>query len=220
MSFAYHGNWCGPGWSAGQWKDAADLTEEDINVEAVDALDQACKNHDINIRLGNPDAHHIFYRETSDLGVSAAFARWMIEGFGPSTEAYLRGNENQPYEISTWFEPENRRRRRNVHARNENRERFMNAFDFGGNEADISQEYEEEKENDVWIDDDFITPDRMASQPTNISPNDQIISVENLPANSQVERPLNPDLSLQEWAEIMSNKRQRTGTSFYNLPPW
>jgi len=249
MSFAYHGNWCGPGWTARQWKDAKDLTEEDYNVEAIDALDQACKNHDIAIARGDPDAHHTFYRETADLGVSATFARWMIGGFGPPTEAYLRGNEGQPYEISEWYAPENRRRRKT--RRNIARDEFMQAFNRTGYEGDTSQqisesedEYEETKTNEQWVEENFpmsqsllsifqsyVTPDRTASQETiGISPDGEIISVENLPDNPQVQRPINPDFSLNEWrslnefGEMLMNtpaqntrsKRQRK--SFYILP--
>lgn len=49
MRIRGHGNWCGPGWTAGQYKDAANLTDEDRQVEAIDALDQACKEHDIGL---------------------------------------------------------------------------------------------------------------------------------------------------------------------------
>lgn len=50
MSFAYHGNYCGPGWSAGQYKDAKDLTQQDFDrVPAIDTLDEICKAHDYDI---------------------------------------------------------------------------------------------------------------------------------------------------------------------------
>ena len=45
----YHGNWCGPNWTAGQYKPTSDLTLSDRSVPAVDALDQACKDHDIDL---------------------------------------------------------------------------------------------------------------------------------------------------------------------------
>jgi hypothetical protein len=43
----FHGNWCGPGWTAGKFKNAEDMTFEDLTVPAIDAFDQVCKDHDI-----------------------------------------------------------------------------------------------------------------------------------------------------------------------------
>lgn len=61
-----YGNWCGPGWSAGKRKDAKDLTPEDMKVPAVNKLDQACKNHDINIfnAKNDDDIDKQFYEDT------------------------------------------------------------------------------------------------------------------------------------------------------------
>ena len=44
-----HGKWCGPGWTAGQSKDAAMMTPEDYLVKCTDKLDCACKQHDIDV---------------------------------------------------------------------------------------------------------------------------------------------------------------------------
>ena len=44
-----HGNWCGPGWTAGQAKDAAMMTPGDYQVKCKDKLDCACKVHDIDV---------------------------------------------------------------------------------------------------------------------------------------------------------------------------
>lgn len=41
MSIAYHGNYCGPGWSAGAYQKSVVS-----DVAAVDAFDQSCKEHD------------------------------------------------------------------------------------------------------------------------------------------------------------------------------
>lgn len=89
MAFAYHGNWCGPGWSAGKWKDAVDLTEEEFMVPAKDKLDEACKNHDINIALGNPRANEIFLKETAKLGYKAKLARTLVDKLGPGPELII-----------------------------------------------------------------------------------------------------------------------------------
>jgi len=64
-----YGNWCGPNWSAGQNKAAKDLHGKDFKVKALNKQDQACKNHDINIRFAKNDldiknANEQFYRES------------------------------------------------------------------------------------------------------------------------------------------------------------
>ena len=45
----FHGNWAGPGWTAGQYKSTGFLTDEDRNVPAIDGLDAAAKQHDIDL---------------------------------------------------------------------------------------------------------------------------------------------------------------------------
>ena len=93
MSFAAHGNWCGPGWSARQWKDAKDLTEEDKLVPAVDELDQACKEHDIGIAEGDPDAHNKFYEKATKAGYFGLTLAQFVKIGGPPLQNYLRGGE-------------------------------------------------------------------------------------------------------------------------------
>jgi hypothetical protein len=93
MSFRAHGNWCGPGWSAGQWKDAKDLTEEDKQVEAIDALDQACKEHDIGIAEGDPLANQKFYTKAAQAGWYGLTMAQLVRIGGPSLQNYLRGSD-------------------------------------------------------------------------------------------------------------------------------
>lgn len=96
MSFAAHGKWCGPGWSAGKWKDAKDLTEEDKLVPAEDALDQACKNHDIAIAEGDPNANPNFYEEAAAAGWFGKVAATAVAIGGPPSHSYLRGEKKMP----------------------------------------------------------------------------------------------------------------------------
>ncbi|MEY3496874.1 MAG: hypothetical protein RJA80_1097 [Actinomycetota bacterium] len=93
MSFAAHGNWCGPGWSAKQYKNAEDLTEEDKQVPAVDALDQACKEHDIGIAEGDPEANAKFYEKAAAAGYYGLTLAQFVKIGGPSLQNYLRGGE-------------------------------------------------------------------------------------------------------------------------------
>jgi hypothetical protein len=46
MSYAYHGNYCGPGWSAGQYQ-----TSQVSEVQAIDEFDETCKQHDASYAL-------------------------------------------------------------------------------------------------------------------------------------------------------------------------
>jgi len=93
MSFRAHGKWCGPGWSAGQWKDAKDLTEEDKKVEAIDELDQACKEHDIGIAEGDPEANDKFVEKVSQLGFKGAAFGALVKWLGPSTQSILQNKK-------------------------------------------------------------------------------------------------------------------------------
>lgn len=93
MSFRAHGKWCGPGWSAGQWKDAKDLTEEDKQVPADDELDQACKEHDIGIAEGDPKAHEKFYKKAAAAGWFGLTLAQFVKIAGPPLQNYLRGGQ-------------------------------------------------------------------------------------------------------------------------------
>jgi hypothetical protein len=82
-----YGNWCGPGWSAGQYKDAKELTAEDYDIPAVDALDQACKDHDIMLQQHPEDAEEInnyFYEQVKSLGVTGYLFGLAVLKFGPT----------------------------------------------------------------------------------------------------------------------------------------
>ena len=86
----FHGNWCGPNWTAGQRKSARLVTKKDRNVPAVDELDQCCKTHDLNIADKNPDANEIFIKQTEGLGIKAQIASKLVGAFGPSRDEILQ----------------------------------------------------------------------------------------------------------------------------------
>lgn len=90
-----YGNWCGPGWSAGQWKDAKDLTKEDLQVPAVDALDMECKIHDTLLHDYPDQADAInkrFQDKASETGlIGKAFGLAVkVGGPSPSMRPYDR----------------------------------------------------------------------------------------------------------------------------------
>lgn len=97
MAFAFHGNWCGPGWTAGKHINAQDMTVEDMNVEAVDELDAICKAHDIALWQGDdPDiANREFMTAMKEIAQSgsslskrakAGLMYYAVGNFGPRRE--------------------------------------------------------------------------------------------------------------------------------------
>lgn len=50
MSFKYHGNWCGPGWSDGRW-----IPSTTGFAPAVDEFDESCRQHDFALVGGARD---------------------------------------------------------------------------------------------------------------------------------------------------------------------
>lgn len=84
-----YGNWCGPGWTAGQYKDASELTDEDRLVPAIDALDQACKEHDIALHDFPEEADTIneqFVKTVSSMGIRGRLFGLAVGLLGPSPD--------------------------------------------------------------------------------------------------------------------------------------
>ncbi len=152
MSFAAHGNWCGPGWSAGQWKDAKDLTEEDKKYPAKDALDQACKNHDIRIAEGDPEANEKFEQEAGALGYKGAAFAALVRWLGPSSQSILQNRRQMPANTRS-----NKKRKSSpIQIRQENPKRVVAENEDDDLEAGLAfvggvqdQLEEEKQDNDV-----------------------------------------------------------------------
>jgi hypothetical protein len=94
MSIAGHGNWCGPGWSAGQKKDAKDLTDEDLDVPAVDQLDADCKAHDIRLRNAETEedvelANLEFIANAKTRGYKGWVFAELVDWFGPKGMSFF-----------------------------------------------------------------------------------------------------------------------------------
>lgn len=82
-----YGNWCGPGWTAGQYKDASELTEDDRDVPAIDELDAHCKTHDILLHDYPEYADEInaeFIKHVQNLGITGALFALAVQVGGPS----------------------------------------------------------------------------------------------------------------------------------------
>lgn len=181
MSFAAHGNWCGPGWSARQWKDAKDLTEEDKKVEAVDALDQACKNHDIRIAEGDPEANEKFAEEAGALGIKGAAFAALVKWLGPSSQSILQNREQMiPTRIRTNkkrkvpYEVKRKANLRTSEAEANIKEALQQQQDDADIEAAEDVEITEailDAQGDVpaMVSSNFVTPDRPVPTEPNLS---------------------------------------------------
>lgn len=110
----YHGNWCGPNWTAGQDKPASELTLADRRVPAIDGLDDCCKRHDIGIHDAQTaeeisEVNARFMEEASEFGYKGRAAAALVGLFGPSQpnptpsatmpSKRLRGNSDDPEEL-------------------------------------------------------------------------------------------------------------------------
>lgn len=94
-----YGNWCGPGWTAGQYKDAKDLTDEDRNVPAIDELDAHCKTHDILLHDYPEYADEInqeFVNQVKGIGVTGALFALAVSVAGPPPVYNLQETDNMP----------------------------------------------------------------------------------------------------------------------------
>lgn len=86
MSIAFHGNYCGPGWSAGAYQSSVVS-----DVEATDAFDQTCKEHDAVYAMGGDllaaDAKFAYDNITS-MNPKAAIAGLAVGSQGLLRAAY------------------------------------------------------------------------------------------------------------------------------------
>lgn len=71
----YHGNWCGPGWSAGKFQDSVD---EDY--PAIDEFDETCKTHDRAYARGEDlkAADMAFYEANVGKGIKRTAAAYAV----------------------------------------------------------------------------------------------------------------------------------------------
>lgn len=94
MSFRLHGNYCGPGWSAGAWQDSVVS-----DVPAMDAFDQTCRDHDAayatNVDRADADARFAYDNITSldPIRVGAGLGVG-IQGIARRIGLLSRGREN------------------------------------------------------------------------------------------------------------------------------
>jgi hypothetical protein len=108
MSIAYHGNYCGPGWSAGAYQ-----TSVVSDVAATDAFDATCKEHDATYALGGDllaaDAKFAFTNITS-LNPKAMLAGLAVGSQALGRAAYrgvvgsgdYRDNSSKKSNIPSW----------------------------------------------------------------------------------------------------------------------
>lgn len=115
-SYKYHGNWCGPGWTAGKRKDASDVTPKERSVPAISPLDQACKEHDIGLADAKTteDVQRVnekFVSDASKTGLKGKVAAKAVEWFGPSQPSKRKGDVlmNDHVKAGKFFTPPKRK---------------------------------------------------------------------------------------------------------------
>lgn len=81
IAFAYEGDWCGPGWSDGEWQDSVVGF-----ATARSELDQACKDHDCAIARGDSkdEANREFVQSAWSMGYSGMIAALAVNFAGPT----------------------------------------------------------------------------------------------------------------------------------------
>jgi len=85
-----HGNWCGAGWTAKQYKSSKDLTPADYNVPALGEFDESCKIHDIMLFEAKNDeevklANKLFHEANVGKSIFRTAAAVAVRQFGPKT---------------------------------------------------------------------------------------------------------------------------------------
>lgn len=83
----YHGNYCGPGWSAGQFRDSVAYS----NVQPVDDFDKSCRDHDRSYALNGDvkQADYEFYGANIGKGLKRSLAAIAV-----GTQGYFRSSKN------------------------------------------------------------------------------------------------------------------------------
>lgn len=83
MSFKLHGNYCGPGWSAGKWQQSVDK-----GPPPIDAVDWACARHDAAYARGEDlaEADFRFARDT----IASTTPLGIVSGLGVGAQGVLR----------------------------------------------------------------------------------------------------------------------------------
>lgn len=163
-----HGNWCGPNWTAGQYKPTSKLSKNDRTVPAIDALDQACKEHDIELYDNPEKANEInskFINTVKSMGVKGKlFALAVgIAGPSPSVANMPTGRTLMPSSLRENLEEPPKKKKKLKLDVLENKE--------GSLSLDIREEV-----SDTPTINDFTTPVRKKRTADKISPEDNVRS--------------------------------------------
>lgn len=168
-----HGNWCGPGWTAGQYKDASELTEEDRQVPAIDDLDERCKTHDIYLHDYPEKADEInnwFVNEVKGMGIKGALFALAVSVAGPTPQSNLQDTNNMPKlrPNANYYKLQKQREEAFDREQERKQEELIN--------EDLEQQYMSLEDinavRPVKRGGNFETPDTSNPKRQNISPND------------------------------------------------
>ncbi len=84
MSFKLHGNYCGPGWSAGRWQRSVIS-----DLEPIDEFDETCKRHDEEYARG--DDLYSADMEFAQENILSLSPFRVVSGIGVGVQGALRG---------------------------------------------------------------------------------------------------------------------------------
>ena len=95
LSFLWHGNWCGSGWTAGKWKPESQLLKSEYSYPVRDPRDNCCRGHDICIKENPCDIRNCDHEYASCL---RSIKPWEKGFWAQDTWHYLG------LPIPAWFE--------------------------------------------------------------------------------------------------------------------
>lgn len=92
MTFRYHGNWCGPGWSDGRY-----VQSTHGFAPAVDEFDETCRQHDFALSGGRSDraADKAFYEANIGRGTKRTVAALLVLGRSMADRAFAGNKQTE-----------------------------------------------------------------------------------------------------------------------------
>lgn len=207
-----HGNWCGPNWTAGQTKPTSKLSDTDRHVPAIDALDQACKEHDIELHDNPEKANEInnkFINTVKSMGIKGKLYALAVSLAGPSPSF-----SNMPKKSALRKNYENYVEERKQHHDNENmKNEDKDVLVYDDTEltevaVDIANAF---KQDSPIMKDNINTPARITKRKSNTISPDNKTSKEKFPWESLSKLPrnntMNDDNEEENTSRTMINAR-------------
>lgn len=198
-----HGNWCGPNWTAGQYKPTTDLTDTDRKVPAIDALDRACKKHDIMLHDYPENADEInelFITEVNELGIKGKLFGLAVAMAGPSPITQEPGldlrEDGSSFYINLGDSHIKMPKKKSSLAKNYEQHQVQERQRLGLDESKDDDEslgfgkaFVEGTKTEKRRATEFVTPNRQSNKKQKISPEERIISSDGQSSNPRKQFP-------------------------------